>query len=84
MTSKGSPSSTGRSLRDFAEESKKPKCGCSIKTKLPPEVLEELERGWKEDGIRATVIMRWLESEGYNVSSGSLQNHFNRGHHMHE
>lgn len=84
MTSKGSPSSTGRSLKDFAEELKLPKCKCSIKTKLPPEVFAEIERGWKEDGIRATVILRWLESEGYPVSSGSLQNHFTRGHHIHD
>ncbi len=51
-------------LHEFAKEARKKTGDPAWYESLPPEVLEEIRKG-RKIGLGATIIARWLKSEGY-------------------
>lgn len=67
------------SLTEYAAKKKSRTNGRSwMETNLPPEVLEECKAGWAA-GLRATTILEWLKSLGYEEATsgrvGWLEKH---------
>lgn len=53
---------------------------CQVCT-LPPEILEEITRGWRELGYRAKVVSAYLDAAGHPVSRPMLVYHFGESGH---